>query len=243
MILYHGTSGANVEKILKEGIRPRGKRQGNWKVESRFDSVYLTNLYAPYYAIMAFDEDDSPLERAVFEVDVDEQRLFPDEDFLEQASRGKDVCPLTDQTERTIWYRDRLNGFGHHWKDSLEHLGTVSHYGAISVESICRVATFGMNKHPWVVCEMGNPTITLMNHRLFGARYRMLTAVCMGDDYSLDDFFFYSSQRDGVTSSEDKETLLQLLRQTEADKQKLKTAIEAFRADVVVRDLRKERGA
>lgn len=241
MILYHGTSGANVETILREGLRPRGRRPGNWELESRWDSVYLTNIYAPYYAIAAIDEDDCPPEMAVFEVAVDEQCLYPDEDFLEQASRGKDVCPLTEKSERTLWYRDRLHGFGHHWKDSLEYLGTVSHYGAIPVEAICRVATSKMNRHHWVVGEMANPTITLWNKRLCGTRYRMLTRVCMGDDYSIDDFFFYQKQLDAVTNPEEKNELAKVLRQTEDDKQKLKTAIEAFRADVVVRDLQQER--
>ncbi|MHC4783970.1 MAG: hypothetical protein ACYTE0_13125 [Planctomycetota bacterium] len=241
MILYHGTSGANVEKILKEGIRPRGKRQGNWDCESRSDSVYLTDLYAPYYGISSVDEDDSLGEIAVFEVDVDEVRLMPDEDFLEQGSRKTDICPVEDIGARTYWFRDRLPNFAHHWKDSLAKLGTVAHLGEIVPERIIRVSTFLADKHPMVVCELGNPTITLMNHKMCGDRYKMLTAVCMKDDCRLGDFFLFSEVLSNIADPEEKGRMVEMLGQTEKDKQRLKTAIEAFRADVVVRDLRKER--
>ena len=30
-LLYHGTSERHVADILKNGLKPRGKRRGNWK--------------------------------------------------------------------------------------------------------------------------------------------------------------------------------------------------------------------
>ena len=57
MLLYHGTSFENVERIRSQGVLPpRETKKSNWSMpesndyESRNDSVYLSNAYSQYYA-------------------------------------------------------------------------------------------------------------------------------------------------------------------------------------------------
>ena len=52
--LYHGTSSRFLDRILKHGIKPRGKGTSQWdKFPSRPDLVYLTTAYPFYFAIQA----------------------------------------------------------------------------------------------------------------------------------------------------------------------------------------------
>lgn len=251
MILYHGTSGANVEKILKEGIHPRGEGPSNWECESRSDLVYLTDSYAPYFAMAATDEDESQIKVAVFEVDVDEDFLLPDEDFLEQASRKSDICPLEGVDERTRWFRERLPQFSHHWKDSLKGLGTVGHYGVVEPEDLRRVSVFSIDKHPEVIVTLSDPFICIANQRFFGDKYRALTAVCFRDAYDICDMFH--GLMANIKTEEDKESLKSALKKAEeqlgvdfsgfdvSQREVWARLLEDFQRDLVVRDLQQER--
>lgn len=185
MKLAHGTSERVARIVLEEGLRPRGETgsKGHWKhtVDSSLETVHLTNSYAGYFAGCAAE----PGERwAVIEVDVDTDNLLPDEDFLEQASRGD---PLGLQVmggartmkDRTKWFRDRLVDFQEHWKDSLEALGTVAHLGAIPPDQITKVALFDASNAPMAWKAM-DPTITLLNYKICGGQYRALTQWLLG---------------------------------------------------------------
>src|SRR4028119_388978 len=93
MLLYHGTSLKNGEKILKSGILPRRSKRSNWdhcQAPSRSDCVYLTSVYAGYFAQQADKEGQG---WAIFEIDSNQLNpghLLPDEDCLAllQSSRG-----------------------------------------------------------------------------------------------------------------------------------------------------------
>ena len=175
MRLYHGTGEAAARRILKEGIQPRGDGPSNWETESREDLVYLTNAYAPYFAESAREPGES---LAIIEVEVDESKLLPDEDFLEQASRRNGPCPLSDIEERTCWYRDRLENFVHHAHDSLKRLGNACCY-RVHVGAVVQASLVDMRKLP-ALRQLNDPMISLLNYELYGARYRALTRTLVG---------------------------------------------------------------
>lgn len=184
MKLYHGTNAANLEAILKQGIKPRylRKTKGNWQhsIESNPRSVYLTNCYALYFA---FSAKGKSKDLAIIEIDTDRLNPFrfaPDEDYLEQASRGQ-ALPEAGQGmhERTRYYRKKaLSHYQHYWKDSLEGLGTCGYYGLIPPDAITRVATLPPNG---ALAWASDPTISLLNHAIMANYYEQLTKHVFGD--------------------------------------------------------------
>lgn len=111
MILFHGTSTAYKERILREGLRPRCETGiSNWSdihngmVESKPNLVYLTLAYPVYFAMQATEE---PHDLLILKIEIDEEELYPDEDFLAYALKHQDnmelplhaINPLVDPLE------------------------------------------------------------------------------------------------------------------------------------------------
>lgn len=185
MKLYHGTCGGWVPDILKKGLRPRGARGGNWadQAPSHPDYVYLTNVYAGYFALCAAGEERIG---AVFEIDTDalfDADFAPDEDFLAQVAKAQGQYPDETLLEVTAHYREHLSDWlgGPLWEASLNGLGTCAHYGTIPPRAITRYVTFDLRKNPHLAFII-DPTITLMNYKLLAGRYRMYTARLFGDE-------------------------------------------------------------
>lgn len=186
MLLYHGTAERHLEKIMTEGLRPRGNRVGNWvhSVESNPNAIYLTNAYALHFAVAAAGNADGKF--VVLEIDtdhLDESDLTPDEDFLEQVSRNDTNFPCHgwSMPRRTRWFRAHMRNFNSHWETSLQRLGNAAYFGNIPPEAITRVALVERKPiHPIVF--MSDPTISLMNYHLMGGYYRGLTAILFGDE-------------------------------------------------------------
>ena len=190
MMLYHGTNGAWLDRIMQVGLRPRGtKGRSNWKdtVQSNPKCVYFTDSYAPYFAFNASRGTDPSC--AVIEVDsdrLDQDELFPDEDFLEQCSRGGEGAYPGTMIQRTLHYRRRQFEFCYPctdpsseapttwWEASLKHLGTCSHRGPVPPDAITR-AVWWPRKDNGSMVMMWDPTITLMNQRIMGDRYKIMT--------------------------------------------------------------------
>lgn len=181
MKLYHGTSDRNLDSILRHGIRPRGRRKkSNWdSYPSRTDCVYLTNSYAAYFAEQSADRKKG--ERSlVVEVEIDEtdSRLLPDEDFIAQAIATRLKVSI-ESVHRGI--RDSLEGYAHHALDSLAGLGNVCLKGTVKPESIIRYAIvdFTKQKELWQFCL--DPSISLLNYRFCGDKYRSVIEWLFGD--------------------------------------------------------------
>lgn len=194
MKLYHGTSESVARLALTEGLRPRsdrGEAESLWAGHpSSADHVYLSAAYAPYFAAHA---TEAPDRMAIVEIDTDllpdgEDSLVPDEDWLEQATRGQEIpedwsLPADDMAARTAWFRDRLHWFAHLWGKSVEGLGNCAHEGTIPPEAITRVSFIDPATTPkGILFMVSDPSISLLNYRFVGAKHRNLTRWFMGDD-------------------------------------------------------------
>jgi hypothetical protein len=193
--LYHGTTERIGRLAIKEGLRPRkltGK--SNWKhfVESHPSLVYLTKAYAPYYALQVVRGKKI----AIVEIEtnlLDEFKLLPDEDFIEQATR----CDKQNKTriegktiaERTEYIRNHLDEFSGFWGTSVEHLGNCAYEGIIPKTAITRLAIIDISKCGEMCFEANEPIITIMNYRLCGTQFRMLTRWFMGETVTMDEWF------------------------------------------------------
>lgn len=179
MKLYHGTSAKHLDKILEKGIEPRGRRKGNWKeFPSRKDMVYLTNAYAPFFAIQGAKGNEKAL---VLELDlekIDETRLYPDEDFVAQViamQSGRDLEDVHDEI------KTMLEGYQHCTMMSLDGLGNCSHKGVISGKSVSRYCLIDCVKRPDLSIMSMDPSISLMNYKFCGSKYRSVISWLFGD--------------------------------------------------------------
>lgn len=177
MKLYHGTSEARLDSILSRGLRPRGKRsKGNWdSYPSRHDCVYLTDAYAPYFAWSATKKGGRS---AIIEVDVPESRLLPDEDFIAQALASQTGLDI-DHFHASV--RDDLDGYKHHAMDSLRGLGNACHKGVIRPAAITRYVVVDFDKQRDLHQSCLDPSISILNYRFCGEKYKSIIAWLFGD--------------------------------------------------------------
>jgi hypothetical protein len=185
MKLYHGTNAKHLNAILKDGLKPRGKKaKGNWRhtMSSCPDAIYLTDAYAVYFAWTATRDGDDML---IIEIDTDRLDFFnlvPDEDFLEQASRKSGPAPLDKSMKyRTSWYRRRLMEFSENWINSIKHLGTCAYMRSIPPEAITRYAIIPGDRTSELVMAGMDPSISLMNYHIMGEKYRNWVRWAFGD--------------------------------------------------------------
>lgn len=149
IILYHGTDILSAKKISREGIKPTYNDElSNWNENpSRADSVYLTDTFAVKFGLIASDVKDLGNDFAIITVEVNEDDLYPDEDFLGQIPKclyNKFNIDIEiadyDITKKTHYFKERLDDYKYLWKESLNNLGTVSHRGEITKDKIKNVS-------------------------------------------------------------------------------------------------------
>lgn len=183
MKLYHGTAADYLDAIMRDGLRPRGKRKGNWQhsVESNPHCVYLTRSYGPYFAMSAEGKNGA----LIIEIEtarLDQFALLPDEDAVEQATRGHDGIEGS-MRYRTKYYRRRMHQFGdgQKWKSSVQVLGTCCHKGAISPWAFTR-AVIVPPEHAVRLLMEWDASISLLNQRILGNLYVQKTLRLFDDD-------------------------------------------------------------
>lgn len=158
MILYHGTSKFNADKIIKNGFIPDKKY--NWHVKSKEGFVYLSLAYAPFYAMSAKSRGKMG---ALIQVYVSEDQLYPDEDFVMHALGSPSY------TQEQLDTLD-LEKYKSSYKESLRYLGNAC---AKPVDiTIMGVQYFDMKKLI-LVCD---PSISPLNYFIMGDYYRKLTS-------------------------------------------------------------------
>jgi hypothetical protein len=199
MLLYHGTSLKNGEKILKSGIKPRQAEPGNWErceVPSHPQCVYLTSVYAGYFAECAAGGDDG---WAVFEIDTNQlnpDHLLPDEDYLAQIARrgfpeaewpemgGPENAGMVRYFSRYLLnYSPKLSrpegesqitfaGKLASWRESIEDLGTCAYYGGVPRSAMTRAVIWrNTSESPLLAFNWLEPNICLENYRYGGSRH------------------------------------------------------------------------
>ena len=194
MKLYHGTTGERLP-ALKEGLRlEKLTGQSNWKhfVESHPSLVYLTKAYAAYYALQVVRGKKI----AIVEIEtnlLDEFKMLPDEDFIEQVTRhdkqNKTGIEGKTISERTEYVRNHLEEFSGFWRMSVENLGTCAYEGTIPKTAITRVAVVDISKCGEMCAEALEPIISIMNYRICGPQFRMLTRWFMGESVTVEEWF------------------------------------------------------
>lgn len=174
MKLYHGTTASLLSAVLQKGLMPRGKRKSNWdEAPSNPRCVYLTDAYAPYFC---FHEGKTGLVVEIETERIDQAKLLPDEDVLEQTSRRTGEVSGTT-LERTAYYRNRMHLYSHEqWRQSLKAMGTCAHLGKIPIAAVTRVAVI-----PFQYFWFWDASISLINYKLVGSRYRAQMARLFGD--------------------------------------------------------------
>jgi hypothetical protein len=182
--VYHGTSELAARRAIESGLRPRGDRSGNWKhsASSNPDMVYLTAAYAPYFALAAVDAGKRA---AIIEIDLnalDQNLLYPDEDFIEQGLRAKPLGKSDNINARNRYVIKHIEEYQENWRLSLDHLGNVCHKGTIPPAAITRIVAFDYRKNGFLASQMLEPTITIANYKFCGEKYRALTRYFMGDE-------------------------------------------------------------
>jgi len=188
MKLYHGTSADVARRAPSEGLAPRAvtRRKSNWRIGSTDQLVYLTSTYALHFAFNATSEGER---WGVVEVDtdrLDQSLMYPDEDFLEQISRGvhtRHTAPPTkvDIQERTLWYRERLLEYQPLWQDSLDNLGCIGYRGKMPGSAVTRVSLYDPESNPTVTGMAIDGMVLVANYRVCGDMHRALTEWVMGD--------------------------------------------------------------
>ena len=196
MKLYHGTAERFLPTILRDGLKPRGsKRRGNWKhsVEGNTKAIYLTNAYPLHYAGNATVGKERMLVLEIDTAKLNPFRFAPDEDFLEQATRGNpNFADIQERWPgpqgmhaRTKWFRRcLLTSFAEHWEKSLEHLGNCTYFGTIPPEAILRYSLVDVNAP---ISRASDPCIHLANYRILGHYYRALTQFVFNENIGMCD--------------------------------------------------------
>lgn len=155
IILYHGTSQENAEKIMKEGFKTDQKY--NWEVKSKKGFVYLSKAYAPFYAMNATKSD----KLALIKVEVDLDDLYPEDDFI-MFAKGKPKYSQEELDKIDMEYEKPL------WSSSLKYMGNV----AVKPQNIKVLGIKSFNgKHLLLRCD---PVISPMNFKFMGNYYKEL---------------------------------------------------------------------
>jgi len=155
--LYHGTTVDSARRIMKEGFVPDKKY--NWNVTSKKGYIYLSKAYAPFYAMTAKSKSH---QRAIIKVEVDVNKLYPEDDFIMRAL-GKPVYTQEDIDNIN------LEDYKQYYKESLKHMGNAcAKPKDIKIIGIGKFDSDGLI----MVCD---PVISPMNYMILGPYYEALT--------------------------------------------------------------------
>jgi hypothetical protein len=156
LIIYHGTSKRNAEKIIKEGFKTNNIKN-NWVVKSKEGFVSFSLSYAPFFAQATNKE-----ELAIIKVEIDEEDLYPEDDFMMYLI-GKPAYTKKELEE--IDFEENK----HLWRGSLKHMGNVNAKpDKIKIIGV----TFFSSKNLLMKCD---PVISPMNYMIMGRYYLEMT--------------------------------------------------------------------
>lgn len=193
MKLCHGTSSRALDRILREGLKPRGRRGGNWKeYPSHPSMVYLTDAFAPYFAGAATRGKDQPLILETELERLDETCLFPDEDLIGQALARNEKWPLPKAQRYAIRHLERWQD---KWELGMKHMGTVGHLGTIPPSAFTRYALLDTKVRPQLGMLMDPSGVSPIIYQHMGEQYRA-TQRWLFDGGELPQLALYRQMRD-----------------------------------------------
>jgi hypothetical protein len=174
MKLYHGTSAAYLESILKHGLRPRRKQKSNWdEYPSRPDMVYLTTAYAPYFAYA--HDLGNPLIVEIDTKQLPQGGFMPDEDFVQEALRQSGDVQANKRIVAS------LEDYQSYWEMSVAKMGTCAFKGRIPPQTITRYCTWDEEVLPHLSMFVGDPVISTGNYSMCSEKYIAFTQWLFGD--------------------------------------------------------------
>lgn len=152
--LYHGTTAERSRQIMQEGFK---LMPGNWEVPGRPGFAYLSDAYAPFYAMQNGETD-----LVIILIEAEIEKLYPDDDWL-MSALGKKRYEKKDLD--TVDFEQ----YKQYWKDSLRIMGCVS----VRYE----------NAKPLIVREFDgqrlilicDPIITAQNYWYMGGYYKWIS--------------------------------------------------------------------
>jgi len=194
MKLYHGTSLKNLIRILTDGrIRPRPKDdKGNWghTYVSHEGLIYLTDTYPLFYAFQACKDNDKPV---ILEIEIDEDELYPDEDFIREIVSKQFHVDIKDADKIMLEQEISVQSNPHLAMDSLERIGTVCYHGYIPVSWITRICVLW---DKWIVYNNVDHVVSnMMAHTILRFKYKPLIKYLFnGEKYqTMDGFIGYDN--------------------------------------------------
>ena len=173
--LYHGTNFGSLDQIMSDGILPRNRTGGKnrWgEYPSREDCVYLSRLYAPYFALGKSEEGERWLLIRVKKRSLIEDILLPDEDYAAQIL--PESCDDMSLAEKTELARKILPNISDKADHSIKYLGNCAYMGPITPSQIDKIVSFSLEENPFFNCAV-DPTITIMNAQFMGDKYTAIT--------------------------------------------------------------------
>lgn len=183
--MYHGTAYKYYDTIRKFGITPRSSGEGNWdEFPSRSDMVYLTTTYPFFFSVAAENKEDSE-KIVVFETELcnlDYNYLYPDEDFVYQVMKMK-YKPKIEALAHDLHVeiKEGIEKYREMWLSSIINMGNCAYQDDIHPTCFSRCCIVDLKDRSHLAMEILNPSISIMNHRLCGERYRDMIAWFFGD--------------------------------------------------------------
>jgi hypothetical protein len=164
--IYHGTTAANAEIAMAEGLHPRGTAAGNWMDDkdglfvSRPDCVYLTKDAPLYYAAVSTNKPgDTAQQGAVIRMDLDrldKNALQPDEDYFYLQSPMEIAASLEDKQNYVAACKQKAKDNPQMWVESLKSCGSLAHLGTIPREAIVDVVFINFSFYSLLHAALGS---------------------------------------------------------------------------------------
>lgn len=146
MILFHGTSNNRLGPIIQDGIKPRGRKKGNWftNVESNTQMVYLTSqlINAQFYAVRAGIATNTTT-GALLLIDpnrLDHSKLRADENFYKED----DFCSFEKRRKQRVAAGEDVR-----WQESLKQTQLCAYRGIVTPEAIIEYHQINIKDMIW----------------------------------------------------------------------------------------------
>lgn len=159
--LYHGTNKSRGQQIQKEGFKSlESGIKANWQVRSKEQFVYLSDAYAPFFAMMNREGENTGV---LIKVEVDIDNLYPDDDWL-----------MAEVFEKPRYSQKEINDI------DLEKYKELALLSLIRLGSVCTkpeyIKIIGFKEFDMRrLVVISDPVICVTNYLVMGNYYKWLS--------------------------------------------------------------------